>query len=552
MKYVDAVLWRNYNQATVDTLIGASKGQYDIRLGSTSPFDYFFNAVPHMNLTAKGGYDINVNIEAYTDPTNSSNQVPESTITVRYMGRKSVRKDWYIRSQRPGHAYPLWVDGSRFSQKEEIHNYILLIRTTDGKFYGRSLLETEINNLPERLQEDITASPEVGMHIYSPRVSSDAEDIYQQLMDSTNLLMYGPPGTGKTTLMQEVVKLFEHGGPALLGFDESSKIPVFTDLDAIKHSKSSWLTFHQSYSYDEFIIGMMTDNTSKGKLLDIQPVQGKLLEMAEYAREKNHRALLVIDELNRANVSRVFGELITVIEPEKRLCSDGTKAESTVAIQLPYLKDGTQLKFKMDGETYTLANPFYMPHDVYIIASMNSIDKSIFPLDSALRRRFRFYNLYPNMDVLAQHFHVDGLTYAATKGSSLSTYNLQDFLVLVKDFMIFLNSKIMIFLGQDYTLGQSYVWNLTKAENLAEAIALFRSDLFEQIIPQLEELFRNRTEQLAYILKSSTTKNAPYSVLTPSDDEIDLGASPAFITREHDESFTDELLIHWMEEHAES
>ena len=398
------------------------------------------------------------------------------------MGAKSARKDWYISSQRPSTAYPLWIDTTRFSKKEEKGSYILLIKTTDGKYYGRNLLSSELSGLPQVLKDAIAHSPEVGMFIFSTRASSDAEKIYEQLISQNNLLMYGPPGTGKTTLMQEVVQIFENGGISNLSFDETAKVPHF-ETTTNCHSKTSWVTFHQSYSYDEFIIGMMTDHSSSTKLLDIRPTQGKFLELSEFARQKDHRALLVIDELNRANVSRVFGELITVIEPSKRLDIDGNITSNTVAIQLPYLKQGEELAFTIDGMGYSIKNPFYMPNQLYIIASMNSIDKSIFPLDSALRRRFRFYNLYPDMDVLSAHFGITGKTYSATKGSAISSYTVEQFLILTKDFLKYVNSKIAIFIGEDYTLGQSYVWNMVSATNISEVSVKSVCDLDQQALP---------------------------------------------------------------------
>ena len=86
MKPVDSILWRNYNQATVDTLTGTSKGQYDIRLGAKNNFDAFFDREPHTNPTLHGGYDIDVQIEAYSDPVNPAENIASQKITVRYMG----------------------------------------------------------------------------------------------------------------------------------------------------------------------------------------------------------------------------------------------------------------------------------------------------------------------------------------------------------------------------------------------------------------------------------------------------------------------------------
>ncbi|MCM1541760.1 MAG: AAA family ATPase [Blautia sp.] len=392
MKHVYAILWRNINQATFDTLSGISKGQYDIRLGSKADYSSFFKDEKRDNITTLNGFDIMINIQPYGNE-GDSDFVDVSQLCVRYMGDGSARKDWNIPSQRPATAYPLWIEAGRFPSAKDEKSYVMLIRTTDDLYYGRILLGTEVPNLPPVLRTEILKS-EMGMFcLDAVKTSSEAERIYDELMENTNLLMYGPPGTGKTTLMQEVVSIFEHGGSGEILFDEKKKSDYFYEEDMIENSKVEWTTFHQSYSYEEFIIGMTTDGASS-KLLEIKPRPGKLIELCEYARINGNRALLVIDELNRANVSKVFGEFITVIEPDKRLKSDGTKSSGTVELNLPYLSFGEKLTFENKNGKFELTNPFTMPYHVYIIASMNSVDKSIFPLDSALRRRFFRHDLY--------------------------------------------------------------------------------------------------------------------------------------------------------------
>ena len=156
--------------------------------------------------------------------------------------------------------------------------------------------------------------------------------------------------------------------------------------------KVGWVTFHQSYSYEEFIVGLRPDPASE-KLLSLEPSPGLLLELAEWARVPGQSSLLVIDEINRGNVSRVFGEFITLIEPDKRLADDGHPTDRTVAINLPYIKPGIPVTVQVDGADVNVENPFTMPLRLYTLASMNSVDKSIAPLDSALRRRFHVSSL---------------------------------------------------------------------------------------------------------------------------------------------------------------
>ncbi|ANU77495.2 hypothetical protein ADH70_016695 [Blautia pseudococcoides] len=539
MEKVFSVLWRNYNQATIDTLTGKSAGQYDIRLGASKKLAKCFELVNKENYTANGGFDVNVDLEGYSF---NGASVPKQTVGVRYMGINSARKDWYIRSQRPGTAYPMWVETTRMPKAVDEKSYIVLIRTMSDKYFGRVLLENEVSGLPQVLQDAIQETPDCGMYIPGVHVSNEAEKLYNELMTHTNLLMYGPPGTGKTTLMQEVVTLFNNGGVSNLMFDEDQISDYFSLGSDLVKSKTTWTTFHQSYSYEEFIIGMSTDSSSK-KLIDIKPKPGKLLELCEYAREKNQRSLLVIDELNRANVSKVFGEFITIIEPDKRLDAYGNKRNSTVEIQLPYLGYGEKLDFTTSDGKYSVSNPFLMPAEVYTIASMNSVDKSIYPLDSALRRRFYRYNDYPEILSLETHYDIVRIVYASNPSTDVKDHDIKMLLVLIKDMMKHINEKVQIFLGKDYMLGYSYVWKLSEENNPEQLMDSFLYSLYNQILPQLEEIFRNREEQLMYLLGCEEGRAAPYTVTNPSDEEVDLGGVEIISTN----TMTAIDAIRWME-----
>lgn len=539
MKKVFSIMWRNYNQATFDTLTGVSKGQYDIRIGASKELQNLFSGLATSNPNTNGGYEISLQIEGYSF---RGNTVSTQNLSVKYMGPNSVRKDWIISSQRPETAYPMWIDPVRMPATVDTGSYVILIRTTDDFFYARVLRAEELANTPIEFQSVVATSPECG--IFSPgiHVSEQAEKIYKDLIEHTNLLMYGPPGTGKTTLMQEVVQIFNNGGVTRLMFDETVECDYLLQAGTNANSKSSWTTFHQSYSYEEFVIGMSTDSASK-KLIDIKPTPGKLLELTEFARVKGNRALLIIDEMNRANVSKVFGEFITVIEPDKRLNSDGKTQSGTVEIQLPYLKNGEKLDFTTSEGNFSVENPFSMPLNVFTISSMNSIDKSIYPLDSALRRRFFRVDIYPEISVLDSHFSIRGQKYSTNVSTDILSHNTEMLRILIRDFMEYINKKIQIFLGKDYTLGYSYVWKLAQIDNSKQLMNSFSVSLYDQILPQLEEVFRNREEQLLYVIGAEIGKESPYEIIEPSDDEIDLGGMQSFVVKELDEI----NLVRWME-----
>lgn len=163
--------------------------------------------------------------------------------------------------------------------------------------------------------------------------------------------------------------------------------------------------------------------------------------------------VLFLDEINRCNVSGVFGELITIIEEDKRL---GSKNEISDII-LPYSQD-----------------QFGVPPNLYIIGTMNTADRSVEALDSALRRRFSFTELMPQAELL--------------KDISFSNFNLQEVLEAI-------NGRIEILLDRDHTIGHSYFLNVEsgETENLQK--------VFENcIIPLLQEYFYHDYEKIALIL----------------------------------------------------
>src|SRR4051812_3296675 len=172
--------------------------------------------------------------------------------------------------------------------------------------------------------------------------------------------------------MQEVVRRMQGGDEEGLFIDTASEDePIVLAKDT--KIKVGWVTFHQSYSYEEFIVGLRPDPAGT-KLLSLDPSPGLLLELAEWARVPDQAALLVIDEINRGNVSRIFGEFITLIEVDKRLADDGNKTDQTVEINLPYIKPETDVRVDVGGTEMPVDNPFTMPRRLYTLASMNSVD----------------------------------------------------------------------------------------------------------------------------------------------------------------------------------
>lgn len=216
----------------------------------------------------------------------------------------------------------------------------------------------------------------------------------------------------------------------------------------------SLVTFHQSYGYEDFIEGI-TAETEDGRI-SYRVKDGVFKAFCNRAR--NHpeqNFLFVIDEINRGNISKIFGELITLIEPTKRL---GAVEELTV--RLPY-----------SGE------PFGVPQNVFVLGTMNTADRSISMMDTALRRRFEFIEQMPDSNVVKDKVGViSGIDVASTMES--------------------INKRIEFLYDREHTLGHAFFLNVSTIEELQK--------VFEnKVIPMLQEYFYEDYEKIQAVLNDT-------------------------------------------------
>jgi 5-methylcytosine-specific restriction protein B len=179
---------------------------------------------------------------------------------------------------------------------------------------------------------------------------SQLEKLLERLRTKKNLILQGPPGTGKTWLAKRLAF-------ALMGQRDDSKVRA--------------LQFHPNLSYEDFVRGWRP--TGEGKL---SLVDGPFMEMVKAAlKEPTVRHVVVIEEINRGNPAQIFGEMLTLLEVDKRT--------PTEALELCYRR--------LEGERV------FIPDNLYVIGTMNTADRSIALVDLALRRRFAFFELEPKL-----------------------------------------------------------------------------------------------------------------------------------------------------------
>ena len=280
-----------------------------------------------------------------------------------------------------------------------------------------------------------------------------------------NQILYGPPGTGKT--WQTVTRA--------VAMVENRKVPEVADEDrtAVKDRFDKYrgagqvemVTFHQNTTYEDFVEGIRPVLTEAGDRAtaaspghsDAGEVQyemsrGVFRRMAERADDdRDNRYVLIIDEINRGNIARIFGELITLIEDSKRI---GEPDEARVT--LPGSK-----------------TDFGVPANLHVLGTMNTADRSIALLDTALRRRFVFEEMMPDSSHRDIATDLDGIDC----GKLLSA----------------MNRRIAVLLDREHQIGHTY---LLRVDSLPALAGTFRN----RIMPLLQEYFYDDWEKIQAVL----------------------------------------------------
>lgn len=328
-----------------------------------------------------------------------------------------------------------WPYDSKLPMKTltNITNYTNMVNTIKSHFESDEIIIEEEETYPPYTEEDFLDDVYI------------SEDKYNTLKDllsiKKNLIIQGPPGVGKTFMAKRL---------------------AYSIMGEKNQERCLMVQFHQSYSYEDFIQGFRPSKDG------FNLKNGSFYEFCKRAEDDDeNKYFFIIDEINRGNLSKIFGELFMLIENDKR----GEKNK----IRLVYSDE-----------------LFYIPKNVYIIGLMNTADRSLAMLDYALRRRFRFFTLTPGFDSTGFKNYQNGL--ASDKFNKV--------IDLIKE----LNVKIAAdeTLGAGFTIGHSYFCNLKDERDLKNIIDY-------EIIPLLEEYWfdepdkvKNWSENLRSVLNENS------------------------------------------------
>ena len=300
-----------------------------------------------------------------------------------------------------------------------------LFRLTEEEFQEVMRLIRKENPEPIIEDEEVEEIEEIKPYTdqkFLQEVFMDADKLQtlkSLLLRKKNLILQGAPGVGKTYAAQRLAY-------TMMGLEAVDRVKV--------------IQFHQNYSYEDFMMGYKPNNEG------FSLVNGAFYDFCKTAKaNRDETYFLIIDEINRGNMSKIFGELLQLIEADYR----------DKPIQLAYTKQ-----------------MFSVPDNLYIIGMMNTADRSLAMIDYALRRRFCFYKMTPA-------FASDGFR---KYQKSLNSPLLDKVIEQIKQLNKVIEEDAS--LGEGFAIGHSYFCQLHKADNLDQAI---RDIVQYDIIPMLEE-----------------------------------------------------------------
>lgn len=365
-----------------------------------------------------------------------------------------------------------YVEQSDEKDNEQYHQEVMAAIKSILEYYEHVMKSSKGRCLLESTRESEEALREMNL--------LDKENKTKVVYDK-NMILYGPPGTGKTySTAIYAVGICDNKNVEELKEDYDGVMTRYNAL--LKEGRVKFITFHQSYGYEEFIEGIkpvlndqngigytIEDGAFKAFCKDATKVEGENshnkvaddnaadVSMEQQDKElPNKNYVFVIDEINRGNISKIFGELITLIEDTKRAGMD----EARTAV-LPY-----------SGELFSV------PSNVYILGTMNTADRSISLMDTALRRRFQFIEMMPDVAILEKI----GANWVGDLDVALMLKTI--------------NERITYLYDREHTIGHAFFTKLAEDSSIDTLRSIFE----KSVIPLLQEYFYEDYQKIQFVL----------------------------------------------------
>lgn len=292
----------------------------------------------------------------------------------------------------------------------------------------------------------------------------DVAGVLEALERKGQVILHGPPGTGKTRLALGAALALAGRADALNSTPDQR---AAAQAETLRDGRIHMVTFHPSYGYEDFVEGFKPDLSATGPGLTLALTDGVFHTLcAQAIARPDETFLLIIDEINRGDLPRIFGELVTLLELDKR---------------------GLPLALSVSRRTFSV------PPNVRIIGTMNTADRSISHLDAAVRRRFAFLPVGPDPDAVS---------------GTVGPLDLAQFFES-------LNTRIARHLDADHQIGHAYL--LRNGEPIATEDDLAAA-FHHEVIPLLEDYCLGRADLLHRILGSLVDADTGRPALMPPQD----------------------------------
>nr|WP_208002104.1 AAA family ATPase [Macrococcus goetzii] len=417
--------------------------------------------------------NILTNINKYPDLIENFHKLINENSEQQIIDRTISFKEWILKQKQ--------TDGTTLSSDvvdTRIKSLIAMEKTFDFNIFDEtneaaleSLKKTILKKIQEGNYDEYTAHNKIAFENYIEFVQSTSivlgNDTYTKEDFLNEVFMTEDDLDGLEKLLRHKMNIIFKGAPGVGKTYVADRL-AYVMMQEQDDSRIHFVQFHQNYSYEDFIEGYRPNEDGDG----FRIVKGPFLKFCDKARNDSERPyFFIIDEINRGNMIKIFGELMMLIEEDKR----------DKSINLLYSN-----------------RSFSVPSNVYIIGTMNTADRSLAMIDYALRRRFAFYELKPAFELESFNNYIQ--TYENTE-------LLQKFLEEIK----YLNTAIQSSLGSGFEIGHSYFTDAAIQENTKERL----SEILEyEIKPQLEEYWFDDLQRVNFTydkLKGILYENNEYT-----------------------------------------